>query len=58
LDHAPDLACCLVAAACQQLQRQVDRAAYQAEPANPSPHTSAWKTRPAPIFDLSVIGHV
>jgi hypothetical protein len=58
LDDAPDLTRGLVAAARQQLQHQVDRAAYQTKPAHPHPDAAAGKPRSAAIFDLRFIGSV
>jgi hypothetical protein len=58
LDDAPDLACGPISTACQQLQRQVDRAAQQAKPAHARPDAPARETRSAPIFDLGFIGSV
>jgi hypothetical protein len=57
-DDALDLACGLVATACQQLQRQVDRTAHQPKPAHAGPDAPAGETHSAPIFDLRLIGSV
>jgi hypothetical protein len=55
LDDAPDLASGPIATTCQQLQRQIDHTAYQAEPTYAGPDAPARKTRAAPIFDLRFI---
>jgi hypothetical protein len=57
-DDALDLACGLVATACQQLQRQIDRAAHQTKPTHAGPDAPAGKTRSTPIFNLRFIGSV